>query len=193
MVMDWLGKLRQRPGKALYDATARLGFSGAVMYQYQFSCDSPTSVSTLPSAITLSVTTVSQFDGSLGFEHVESELTPDDTVIVARDGSKIVGTVVLSTTRSVFVDVLDSTVATDPSTAYLWALFVEPSHRGRGIGRALVERSLDVTCDLDMRSVLVLVAIDNGPSRGLFDGLGPTESALIVYGRCGRFARQFRR
>lgn len=62
-------------------------------------------------------------------------------------------------------------------TADLHRVIVAPEHRGRGIGRALVEAGLAWAADRRGRRMLLEVEHDNAPALRLYRGLGFTELA----------------
>jgi ribosomal protein S18 acetylase RimI-like enzyme len=60
----------------------------------------------------------------------------------------------------------------DGRRGFLYHLAVARSHRGRGLGRALVGRSLETLRREGVRRVLILVARDNDGGRAFWRGCG---------------------
>jgi ribosomal protein S18 acetylase RimI-like enzyme len=66
-------------------------------------------------------------------------------------------------------------------TVYLYSLWLDPSARGHGLARALVEAGVDWALDRRARTVKLRVAVDNAVARGIYESLGfavmPVENA----------------
>lgn len=109
-------------------------------------------------------------------------LAPSDRIVAAvRDGDRI-GYCCLSH-RPVYVPELHRRI--DFSAAYLWRLYVEPDHRGQGVGTVLVARTVDAArTECEAGRIVALVAPDNLPSRKAFRRVGfePTERFTTVGG-----------
>ena len=60
----------------------------------------------------------------------------------------------------------------DESTAELKRMYVEPSHRGRGIGRALVEALEGEARLLGIRKVVLETGTRLAPALRLYEGMG---------------------
>jgi len=52
------------------------------------------------------------------------------------------------------------------------SIYIAPDCRGRGLGRALLQEALEMTRELDIRTVLAFVFSHNGPSIRLFESFG---------------------
>lgn len=61
---------------------------------------------------------------------------------------------------------------TDPGTAALVSMWVAPSHRQRGIGRALVEAASEWAASRGARAVTLMVTSTNDEARRFYAGLG---------------------
>lgn len=112
-------------------------------------------------------------------------VAPSDTVVVAERAGSPVGWCLLSD-RPVYVPELDRRLRFPGS--YLWRLYVIESERGRGVGSALIARSIAYAGEnSDSQTLSALVAPDNLPSRKAFRGFGfePTERYTSV-GLAGR-------
>jgi ribosomal protein S18 acetylase RimI-like enzyme len=59
-------------------------------------------------------------------------------------------------------------------------VIVDPSHRGRGIGRALARRAVLDAFALDLRKVVVEVVADQAPTVAMFRALGFDPEALLT-------------
>lgn len=60
-------------------------------------------------------------------------------------------------------------------------LFVSPSARGAGVGRALIEASLDVTRTRGAPHLEWMTAPDNGTAQRLYDSVGAERSVWVSY------------
>jgi ribosomal protein S18 acetylase RimI-like enzyme len=57
-------------------------------------------------------------------------------------------------------------------TVYLYSLWLDPSARGRGVGRALVSAAVDWARGERARAVTLRVSTHNAAARGVYEGLG---------------------
>ncbi len=87
---------------------------------------------------------------------------------VAQDGDTIVGAVV---------------AGYDGVRGWLYHLAVASSHRGRGIGTALVEHAVDSLEALGCIKVNLQVRLGNDSVRGFYEALGWVEDPAISMGR----------
>lgn len=107
-----------------------------------------------------------------------SELAqPDRTYLVARDGADVVGYAGLMSRRP---------------TADIQTIAVAPSHRRRGLARALLRSLLEVAAGSGCTEVLLEVRADGAPAIALYESegfeviarrqsyYGPGEDALIM-------------
>ena len=69
---------------------------------------------------------------------------------------------------------------TDGRRGYLYHLAVAPSHRGRGVGRALAERVVDALGARGIAKCHLMVRQDNAEGRAFWGHLGWTERADIT-------------
>lgn len=59
---------------------------------------------------------------------------------------------------------------TDPEAVFVWQIGVDPSVRGRGLGKQLLHHLVGRSGNLDARFLTATVAEDNEPSNRLFRG-----------------------
>ncbi|WP_267639729.1 GNAT family N-acetyltransferase [Haloarchaeobius amylolyticus] len=118
-------------------------------------------------------------------EQFES-LAAEDHVVLARlgktdvDDGKVVGWVFLTTDRAKHVEPLETTVRFDG--VYVWRLWVEPEYRERGIASALVaEGTRFAREELGCATATAFIAVDNQPSRWVFESRGFTEATPARY------------
>jgi len=97
-------------------------------------------------------------------------LAPEDLLLLVRRDDRTVGYCLLSD-RPVYVPELDRRLAFPE--AYLWRVYVDPAHRGQGIGTSLIGRAVDAASEtFEAASLSALVAPDNVPSRRAFASAG---------------------
>jgi N-acetylglutamate synthase len=84
---------------------------------------------------------------------------------VARDEGQLVGAVL---------------VGTDGRRGYLQHLAVAPAHRGRGLGRALVERAVEALRALGIAKCHLMVRQENAQARAFWAHVGWSERADIT-------------
>jgi ribosomal protein S18 acetylase RimI-like enzyme len=116
-----------------------------------------------------------------GAVHAYGDLRPGETVLVARDENSVVGSLFLSTASRHPVEPLETTV--EFPGAYVRRVWVDPDHRNRGIGTALVRQARTRAATAGTETVHALVAQDNRPSRWLFEACGFERRRLFVYYR----------
>lgn len=121
-------------------------------------------------------------DGSVGFMHpldaqaarafwsasLAAAERDERIVFGARDGDALVGTVTLQLTLP----------PNQPHRAEIAKLMTRPSHRGRGIGAALV-RAAEAQAAERGRTLLVLDTASDGRAAGLYEQLGYTFAGEI--------------
>ncbi|WP_181686916.1 GNAT family N-acetyltransferase [Halorhabdus salina] len=169
---------RTKYGRALWDALTKRGIRIARLRLYRtetFDVPEPS----LSPDISLTVDRGDDLDS----DAVDAPIAPDDWIVraVAVDG--IVGSVVLSIDRQVTVEPIDTALKFDGG--YIWALYVAPAYRQRGIASALVAQALAVAAD-ETEACLALVAPDNRPSQLVFEGQGfAVEGTLSHVGLAG--------
>lgn len=183
VIFDRLWRLtRNEYGRAMYGALAKRGIKGSLLYVYVRSLHDADDSDHTPDNITIDVCRERDLDADAS-ERAFQHLDPTDIVVFARSDGQLLGHVVLSCARSVYVSAIETTVGEANDTAYLWRLHVDPAHRQRGIGTALIDRARRVAARADEpTTATALVAIDNVPSQMLFDTNGFDRQALIVYG-----------
>ncbi|WP_424001312.1 GNAT family N-acetyltransferase [Haloarcula salina] len=157
---------RNRYGRAVYDALARAGVTATWMYEYVRPLDAPMERPE-PTAFTVEVCApprVASLDPPVG------ELRDGEAVVGAFDGDTPLGYLFCSVDASHDIAPLDRTLSFDG--AYLRRVFVDPASRNRGVATALVAHACRHAADIGAADATALVALDNRPSRALFEGLG---------------------
>jgi ribosomal protein S18 acetylase RimI-like enzyme len=93
------------------------------------------------------------------------ELIEAGEVTILLGGEDDVGLVQLRFRPSIWSDSLE---------AYLQELYVAPAHRGRGIGRALLETAIDLARDRGASSIDLGTSLDDVAAIGLYESAGFT-------------------
>ena len=66
--------------------------------------------------------------------------------------------------------------------ATLWGVWLDPAHRGRGVGRRLVQAALDWAAERDVRAVYLEVVENEDPSWSLYGRLGFVRREVDPFG-----------
>jgi ribosomal protein S18 acetylase RimI-like enzyme len=134
--------------------------------------DATSSPGELPDGVSLRVERASDIDVRPGAGFLE--LSPGDYAVMASADDEVVGWVFVRVERPVVVDRPGVSVTFDG--AYLWGLYVDPPHRGRGLGAALLSAATAFVERGRSTSAFALVDAENDRSSALFDRL---EYAMI--------------
>lgn len=167
---------RNRYGRAVYDALARLGITATVMDEYVRSLD------TLPDPPDYRVE-------RCGAEAVNSldaptrELLDGEEVVAAFEDDRPLGYLFLSVDATHEIHPLERSLSFDG--AYIRRVFVAPAHRERGVATALVASACRRAHERGAERASALVAVDNRPSRTLFERLGFQARHRRRYARVG--------
>lgn len=117
-------------------------------------------------ASSISAIRTARFDDVvLAFERlVEFIFTREHEALIAADRDERLGFLLM------LYDVPDEVTLTDQ--AFVAYTAVEPSARGRGIGRAMLDAAEGFARARGRRYVSLMVTEDNAPARALYDGAG---------------------
>lgn len=181
--MGRLWRLCRNPyGRAAYDALGRAGITATWMYEYVRSLDAP------PRPVTGGADVVAPCDPAAvaALDAPVDELGPDETVVGAFVDGSPVGYLFLSIDARRHVDPLERTLAFDG--AYVRRVFVDPERRGEGVATALVSTACSHAAGEGADRATALVALDNVPSRSLFEGRGFEATRSRRYARVGPFS-----
>lgn len=176
---------RNRYGRALYEWFGDRGITATAMYEYHRAVEGP-----LPERdpdATIRPLDVGTFTPPPWMD--EDRLDDADLVVGALRGGEIVGAVFVGFDRRTRVEALGASVAHEG--AYVWRLYVEPRHRGRGLAAGLLAETLRLARDRGAPEAVALVALDNRPSRRTFEALGFEAARVHAYGAA--FGREVRR
>ncbi len=113
-------------------------------------------------------------------ERVRELLAAGDFIVLLA-GSEPRGLAVLRLRPSIWTEGLE---------CYLAELYVEPAHRGRGMGRALMEAAIDTASERGADYIEVATSEDDVAARGLYERFGfinrergPDGPVMYVYER----------
>ncbi|RLM53571.1 GNAT family N-acetyltransferase [Halobellus sp. Atlit-31R] len=190
MLQPW--KLtRNRYGRALYDALEGIGVTATVMYEFARALDgngrddSSECVGRGAAGEVAADRRVAVCDG----EAVSSLDPPLDEV---REGEDVIGVfesdtpcgyLFLSVDDALPIHPLDRVL--DFEGAYVRRVFVAPDHRGRGLATALLGEACQRATARGADRATALVAVDNVPSRSLFERCGFEPVRRRQYARVG--------
>lgn len=158
---------RNRYGRAVYDALARVGVTATVMVEYV----APLADADPPGS----------GDGSVAVERCDSErieeldaptgeLLQDEDVLGAFVAGEPVGYLFLSMDATHEIHPLEESIEFDG--AYVRRVYVDRSHRNEGVATALLTAAKRRAIERGAARTSALVAVDNRPSRALFEGRG---------------------
>lgn len=207
-MVQWWRLTRNDYGRAVFDFFADHGLKVARMYGYVADLDAdPPRDSTLEdSALELRVGDASAVEPD---EHAAfGELLPEERVVVVVDtdagagtepasrqtarsfsAGPVVGYLFVSAGRPIYVHPLETELRFDG--AYVRRVFVEPTHRQRGIATALVAESRRVAREsFDASETHALIAPDNRPSQWVFEANGFRRVHEYDYARIGGWTRR---
>ncbi|MFD1587341.1 GNAT family N-acetyltransferase [Halorientalis brevis] len=174
----WL--TRNRHGKRVYEFLAERGIRVSKLERYVRSTGGvETAAVTGPEDVEFTCQQASDVDATAVDAFEEPAAT--DRILIATDDETVVGYLFLSHDRSVWVDPLETEL--DVDGAYIWRVFVDPAHRKRGIATALVERAVQEAARLGAGQAIALVAVDNYPSKQVFQANGFRADRVIGYYR----------
>jgi ribosomal protein S18 acetylase RimI-like enzyme len=119
---------------------------------------------------------VDSLDFALDFQDVEDELAALPGPYAAPDGAILLATVDDRAVGVVAVKPLDT-----EGVCEMKRLYVSPSHRGRGIGRALGEAILDTAQTLGYDTMRLDTVASMEPARALYHSLGFDERSAYYH------------
>ncbi|MFC7139305.1 GNAT family N-acetyltransferase [Halosimplex aquaticum] len=170
---------RNRYGRTVYDGLAAVGVTATWMREY---VADPKSV---PSPDPPSGVSVGEVDPSrvAALDAPVGELVDGERVVATTDGDEAVGYLFCSTDATHRIHPLERRLSFDG--AYIRRVFVAPEHRQRGVASALVRAACQWARERDADRATALVALDNRPSRALFEKHGFVAERAHRYVRLG--------
>lgn len=176
---------RNRYGRAVYDALTARGVTATWMCEYvrDFEADSHSHLDAVESDVTVESCDpgrVTPLDAPV------EQLVDGERVVAAFDGDTPLGYLFLSIDATMEIEPLERSITFDG--AYVRRVFVAPTHRQRGVASALLATACHRAHEDGARRATALVALDNSPSRGLFEKHGFEPVRDYRYGRVGPFS-----
>lgn len=173
---------RNRYGRTVYDALARAGVTATWLYEYTRSLAEPISDPT---------------DTGIAVERCDparvapldppaDDLIAGEDVFAALADGKPVGYLFCSVGATHHIAPLDRRLSFDG--AYIRRVFVAPEARNRGVATAMVAAACRHAADDGVTEATALVALDNRPSRALFERLGFGTMRARRYAAVGPFS-----
>jgi ribosomal protein S18 acetylase RimI-like enzyme len=157
---------RNRYGRACYDQLQAVGVTATVMSEYVATLDGSGRESR-ETAVTVEHPARSQ---AVELAAPTDELVDGETVLAAVDGATPLGYLFYSVDATHHIDPLERSLSFEG--AYIRRVYVDPTHRQRGVASALVEAACRLAVEDGAKRATALVARDNVPSRALFDSHG---------------------
>lgn len=171
---------RNRYGRAVYDALARIGVTATVMIEYVATLSDRERAGRADRSYALEVCDPDRV-AALGAP--VDELGPDERVVAALEDGTPRGYLFLSIDATHEIDPLERALTFDG--AYVRRVFVDPAHRNREIATAMVAEACRRARDRGVDRATALVAVDNRPSRALFERQGFEPRRRHRYARVG--------
>ncbi|WP_136603492.1 GNAT family N-acetyltransferase [Salinigranum halophilum] len=171
---------RNRYGRAVYDTLARAGITATVMYEYVTNLDSTRDRESVQAGYDVDGCNPGRIEP---LDAPVDELQHDERIIVAFEEGEPRGYLFVSIDVTHQIVPLEQTVSFDG--AYIRRVYVHPAHRNRGIATALVAAACQWAADRDAGRATALVALDNKPSRRLFEQSGFEPRRVHRYARIG--------
>lgn len=111
--------------------------------------------------------------GAFSFTLAEAESQPDEGwQSWVAGGGRASSQMVVAAIDGAIVGMADGAYDEPSETAHLFAMWVDPAHRGAGIGDALVEAIVSWAADAGHRQLVLTVAVDNVPAIRLYERCG---------------------
>ncbi|WP_284008333.1 GNAT family N-acetyltransferase [Haloarcula pelagica] len=175
---------RNRYGRAVYDALADRGVTATSMIEYVAELGDETQIPD-EGRFTVERTPPERVDP---LDAPTAELLADESVVAAFDGETPLGYLFCSVDATHEIHPLERRVQFDG--AYVRRVYVDPSHRNRGVATRLVADALARASDRGAERATALVAVDNRPSRALFERHGFAPRQKRRYVRVGPFSHR---
>ena len=179
-------------GRALYEFLAALGVTATWMYEYARPLDEAAHTdadgdsgtnreSDRPFTVeTADPARVAPLDAPV------DQLVDGESVVAAVEGETPLGYLFLSVDATHDIAPLERSMSFEG--AYVRRVFVAPAHRQRGVASALLAAACRESRDRGASRAAALVALDNRPSRGLFEKHGFRPVRDHRYVRLGPFS-----
>ena len=189
---DYWRLTRNQYARNIYDALKALGITATKMYEYRAELEQTSSPYhlTTPAETSIDLVPASEVDSldiNIDFSLPVDPLDGEWIVIASVDGRPVGRTLVTDTPRP-YVDPLERTIRI--SGAYVRRVFVVPERRGRGVASATLRAAMALAQDeLGAANATALIAADNKPSQGLFEGCGFERVGVHEYARVGPLSK----
>ncbi|MFU1780909.1 GNAT family N-acetyltransferase [Haloarcula japonica] len=173
---------RNRYGRTVYDALARAGVTATWMYEYTRPLAEP-----IPDPTDTAVAVERCSPGRIAsLDPPVEDLVAGEDVVAAVADDEPVGYLFCSVGATHRIAPLHRRLSFDG--AYLRRVFVDPDYRNRGVATAMVAAACRRAADEDATEAAALVALDNRPSRALFERLGFRATRARRYAAVGPFS-----
>lgn len=183
---------RNQYTRRIYDALKAHGVTATRMNEYRAELEQTNATrSPIPHDDTnldfVSASEVGSLDVDFDFSLPVDMLDGEWAVIATIDGRPIGRTLVTDASRP-YVDPLERELPV--SGVYVRRVFVVPERRGRGIASATLRGAVALARDeFGADAATALIAADNKPSQGLFEGCGFERVGVHEYARIGPLSR----
>lgn len=179
---------RNRYGRAVYDALARVGVTATVMIEYRSRlADGGAGVSGGPAPAVERCAP----ERVAGLDAPVHELRDGEEVLAAFVEGTPVGYLFLSVDATHEIHPLEAELSFEG--AYVRRVYVDRAHRDEGVASGLLSAARRHALERGAERASALVAIDNRPSRALFEGRGFDAHRRHRYVRVGPLAHRSER
>lgn len=166
--MPQLWRLTRNPyGRAVYDALARVGITATVMIEYVAPLDDAPNQESVDGSLTIERCDPARIDA---LDAPTGELLADEEVLAAFADDGPAGYLFLSVDVAQEIHPLERTIQFEG--AYVRRVYVDRAHRSEGVASALLMAAKQRATEREAQQATALVAVDNRPSRRLFEGRG---------------------
>lgn len=189
---DYWRLTRNPYARSVYDALKDLGITATRMYEYRAELNqvNATWPPDTPARTSLEFIQAAEMDShkvDIDFS-LPVDILDEEWVVVALIDGHPVGRTLVTDTPKPYIDPLER--ALPIAGIYIRKVFVVPKRRGQGVASAILHAAVKLARDeLGADTATALIAADNKPSQGLFEGCGFKRVGDHEYARVGPLSK----